>query len=520
MLPSGCDECKPEGRRGLPSPTSFLFSSLPFLATFFLVFIVALRTAFPFLSRESALKRSDTDKHAAATARPVAKRLSGLTFSTTIALATILIELILCEISNTVDPEARGLALRTTVALLLFLLVVALPALEIQSVISAAGYEFIGIHRGSLRLAWVFQILITTAWLLVFWWSRPAQPPNSQQSFSEACLERVGVIGISFMALLSGFASVSAPWQNFFTRQRLVSEIDLTRKETGLAATQDMLVAKQSRLRALKRKLADRPSESYFQKALGTIRPNAEANEHRTLELETKGLEAMALSLSTSHDILRTRYTQQQRSKSATGRVCLSLSYGFSLFCLYRVFSIAFSAFRRYVIQSKSPNTGSDPVTTFLALLAKHYDPSLDQAAWSRQISLLLSFLILFASFSSVLQTLRLTTTLLPSLSHLFSSTLHSNLPLIVAQLCGTYVISATLMLRGMIPGSVIGEGVKQLGGGQLSWIDAWFEAWFLGGVGVTVGVVWVGRRLRGEGWEGEDWGNEGDDVERGQKRS
>ena len=262
------------------------------------------------------------------------------------------------------DPEARGLALRSTVALLLFHLVVALPALEIQSAISAAGYEFIGINRGSLRLAWVFQILITTAWLFVFWWSRPAQPPNSQQSFSEACLERVGVIGISFMALLSGFASVSAPWQNFFTRQRLVSEIDLTRKETGLAATQDMLVAKQSRLRALskpptqipsfspvplrsrdptnqrshesrnanfhslERKLADRPSESYFQKALGTIRPNAEANEHRTLELETKGLEAMALSLSTSHDILRTRFNQQQRSKSATGRVCLSLSYG------------------------------------------------------------------------------------------------------------------------------------------------------------------------------------------------
>ena len=145
----------------------------------------------------------------------------------------------------------EDLALRTTVALLLFLLVVALPALEIQSVISAAGYEFTGINRGSLRLAWVFQILVTTAWLFVFWWSRPAQPLNSQQSLSEACLERVGVIGISFMALLSGFASVSAPWQNFFTRQRIVSETDLTRKETGLAATQDMLVAKQSRLRAL-----------------------------------------------------------------------------------------------------------------------------------------------------------------------------------------------------------------------------------------------------------------------------
>ena len=100
---------------------------------------------------------------------------------------------------------------------------------------------------------------------------------------SIACLERVGVVGISFMALLSGFASISSPWQNFSTRPRLVTETDITRKETGLSATQDMLSAKQSRLRALERKLADRPSESYFQKALGTIRPNADMHELKTL---------------------------------------------------------------------------------------------------------------------------------------------------------------------------------------------------------------------------------------------
>ena len=40
------------------------------------------------------------------------KRLAALTFSTTIALATVLAELILCEISNSIDPAARGLALR------------------------------------------------------------------------------------------------------------------------------------------------------------------------------------------------------------------------------------------------------------------------------------------------------------------------------------------------------------------------------------------------------------------------
>ncbi|CAF9919069.1 MAG: hypothetical protein HETSPECPRED_003936 [Heterodermia speciosa] len=314
------------------------------------------------------------------------------------------------------------------------------------------------------------------------------------------------------MALLSGFASISSPWQNLFTRPRPVAETDLARKETGLAATQDMLSAKQSRLRALERKLADRPSESYFKRALGTIRPNADANEFRTLELEIKGLEAMALSLTTSHNILQSRYTQQQRSKSATGRLCLSISYGFSFFCLYRVFTIAFSAFRRHILHSKGPNTSSDLVTNVLALVAKHHDPTLDQAAWSRQISLLLSFLILFASFSSVLQTLRLFSRFLPSLL----KTIQANLALVVAQLCATYVISAALMLRGMIPGSIIGEGVKQLGGGEMGWVDSWFEGWFLGGAGVTALGIWVGRKLGGGEWEMEDW--EDGDVEGGKR--
>ena len=69
-------------------------------------------------------------------------------------------------------------------------------------------------------------------------------------------------------------------------------------------------------------------------------------------------------------------------------------------------------------------------------------------------------------------------------------------------------------MLRGMIPGSVLGDGVKGLGGSEMSWVDAWFEGWFLGGVGVTAVGVWVGRGVGGEEW---DDGEEGD-VEGGKR--
>lgn len=38
MFSSSCDECKPGGH-GSPNPTTLLFSALPFLATFAIVFV-------------------------------------------------------------------------------------------------------------------------------------------------------------------------------------------------------------------------------------------------------------------------------------------------------------------------------------------------------------------------------------------------------------------------------------------------------------------------------------------------
>jgi hypothetical protein len=41
-------------------------------------------------------------------------------------------------------------------------------------------------------------------------------------SLSEGCLERIGIIGISLMALLAGFAAVSSLWQTFAVKNRPV----------------------------------------------------------------------------------------------------------------------------------------------------------------------------------------------------------------------------------------------------------------------------------------------------------
>lgn len=520
-----CDECTP-GRQ-IQAPTFIIFSSLPFLVTFLFVSTLVLQKLFPILSGDGPFKpreiqlgqqnghsRSSSLLSIIDQSKPPIKRLSAIAFSTTIALAAVLAELILCEISNTINPRARGLAFHVTVSLLLFLLIIAIPLLEIHSIVTAAGWEFTGSGRGRLRIAWVLQIIGFTAWLLGFWWSgerllgqkNQERAVEHRQSLSGACLERVGVIGISFLSVLSGFASVSSPWQNFGSRPRPVTESDIARKQAGLDATADMLAAKQSRLRALERKMSEAPSEGFFKKAIGSIRGNVDLTERKTLELEIAGLETMSVSLSTSHSLLQSRLRDQNRSRTATGRLILTASYIFSLFCLYRILTTSLTAIRRLLSSPSHTFTPSDPINNILALVAKHYDPHLDQAAWARQISFLLSGVILFASFNSVMQTFHLFARFAPGLLR----AVQANLALVVAQVCATYVISAALMLTGMMPGQVVGEGLRGLGGREMSWVDGWFERWFLGAVVVTAAGIWVGKKIGGEEWADDDGDLEG----------
>ncbi|MCJ1415308.1 hypothetical protein MMC32_001640 [Xylographa parallela] len=533
VLPdSDCDDCTPAylRRRGQVS-TAIIFSSLPFLVTFLFVATLVFQKLFPILSGELNLKdgqyspkvlqpqlhipAGSSARSVQSFSKPTLKRISAFTFSTTIALAAVLAELVLCEISDTINPAARGIALRITVFLLLILLIIIIPSLEIHSIISAAGWKYTGRDSGRLKLAWIFHFAGLTLWLLGFWWSGQMllarhHHENSENSHGygvDTIVEHVGVIGISLMALLSGFASVSSPWQNFGARPKPVSESAIARKQAGLDATNDMLATKRSRLRALHRKMSDAPAEGFLQKAMGSFRGNTDVAERKSLEFEISGLENMALSLSTHVSLLQARLYQQRRARTPLGRLLIAASFIFSIYCVYRILTTSLTAIRRSLSSPGHLFIGSDPINNILALLVKHYDSHLDREAWTRQISFLLSGIMLFASFSSVLQTFHFFARFTPSLL----KALQANLPLIVAQVCATYVISVALLLRGIMPGELISERLKELGGTDMQWVDGWFEAWFLGGAVITAAGIWIGRKIG----SGDDWDDE-EDVEMG----
>ena len=533
VLPNDdCDECTPGNfQRKANDPTTIIISSLPFLLTFLFVAIFVFQALFPLLSGDGSMKdgshgspllptnfnskQPSLAKSPRPSSRTPTKRLSAFAFSTTIALAAVLAELVLCEISDTFNPVARAIALQITVFLLLILLIVVIPSLEIHSVISAAGWRYTGSGAGKLRFAWLLHAVGFALWILLFWGGGQLLMAKHHKEHGierhdhvvDAVVEHVGVIGISLMALLSGFASVSSPWQNFGARSKPVSEESISRKQAGLDATNDMLAAKRSRLRALEHKLLDAPSEGFLSRAMDSIRGNPNLIEIKNLQLEITGLENMALSLSTQRSLLQSRFTQQHQSQSPAGRVFLTGSYIFSIYCLYRIFTTSLTASRRRIFTPRQNFTGSDPINNILVIFVNHYDSHLDRDVWTRQISFLLSGVMLLASFSSVLQTFHFFARFTPNLLR----AAQANLPLIVAQICATYVISAAILLRGIMPGQIVNDRLRGLGGTDMEWVDGWFEIWFLGGVIVTGVGIWIGRKIeRNDEWDDDE------DVEMG----
>lgn len=531
---TSCDDdgCRP------PDPNAITIASIiaasPFGVVLFVSTLIAVQSIYPRLSKAAQDEDRDGEDHqlpshapaelrqahAAHGAKSVKRRSVAWTFAVTVGLATTLASLILAEIVELVSSKGRNLALRITVPALLFVLVVVIPWLECQSLLTSAGWNLQRTARGTLpRIAWTLQMTLFGGWLFAFWRLGGVVPDSgsannvkdladTDMAWSEiltrACLERIGVVGITLMALLAGFASVSAPWHAFMddSKRKSVSEADVSRKQSGLDATREMLIAKKHKLQAITRKLEDpgtATSGSFMGRMMGTLRgASSEETEMKNLKVEIEGLQTMEANLASTLSLMKGRKAMADRGTTAFGRLLITISYGFSVYCVYRVIATTLTTLRRTYTEGASFSS-SDPINRVLGLLARHWDPKLDQLAWARIISFVLSGVILVASANSAVQTFHLFAKWTPGLLRhalgIFS--------LAVGQIFATYVISASLLMRSQLPH----EAKSAVGGvlrGALTpqFVDSWFEGWFLLGSLLTGVGLWMGKKFGND----EDW--------------
>ena len=343
-----CDNCTPEYLQ--PFGPKAAFSTIPFVTTFAFVTFVAYRRVYPLLSQTSPSEKSRTANFEPST-QNVVRRIAALTFSSTIALSTVLTELLLCEISNSFNATVRSAALQITVASLLGLLVVAIPILGIHTVVARGRGT--AERKSHVRLQWAVEFVGYVVFLVGFWALGVLLPQETKGgaglTLFQACLDRLGITGVTLMALLSGFASVSSIWHTFGPKAKPVTETDISRKQAGLEATVDMIAEKRTQLRNLERKLSSAPSQGFWSKTVGSFRGNADVQEKQALEMEITGLETMVSSLESSLNVLRSRRGDQLRTTTTLGRFSIGFSFAFSCYCVYRIFMATFNILCRLV---------------------------------------------------------------------------------------------------------------------------------------------------------------------------
>ncbi|RDA83468.1 hypothetical protein CP532_6077 [Ophiocordyceps camponoti-leonardi (nom. inval.)] len=497
MLPSAATACAPDGGGcGATTTTATAMALLALMALGFGLVVVLLTG----VDHDGRWRRA----------------MVAWTSGTTLALALALAALVMADVAEVVDGAARDKALAVVVPALLLLLVVLVPWLECGNLAS--------VLCSIRRLAFPLQLLLFGGWAMIFFsvgWAVPLFPTSAMTTRTTTknaktnatmtnalilgCLERVGVVGISSMAFLAGFAAVSAPWHTIWRRRRRrVTDEDVARSQAGLDAAADMLASKRLQLSSLQRR--DDEQALVAADLLRTGSGGNKAAEMRALRVDISGLEAVEARLESRLESIR----DARAAGTARGRVLALPSYVFSVYCVYRVAATALATVRRVVLSSPPSDSypypsssGDDPISR---LLAQATPTLLDQASWTRTLSFLSSGLILAAGARSAVATVRLVSRYAPR--RVLFLLREGIAPLAFAQTAAAYALAAAMLLvrrhhhqhhHQYQQHDILGEALSP------DFVDACFDACFLVAAFGTVAFLAL--------VDDDDFG--GDDVKR-----
>jgi len=147
-------------------------------------------------------------------------------FVTTFGLSLSLLQLCLWEINGSLDSDSRGLAWKLVVRALLADLILIIPLLASYSLLEKVGSQ--NLSRGYRLL---LPLLPYTLLMYLFYQLGSLLPlpekkgyfwRSESRSLTEECVLRVGAMGVTLMAVLSGFGSVCAGWETYLTPNRFV----------------------------------------------------------------------------------------------------------------------------------------------------------------------------------------------------------------------------------------------------------------------------------------------------------
>lgn len=407
-----------------------------------------------------------------------------LLFSITFSLSCTMFELIIFEILGFLESSSRYLHWKLGLYAILFMLIVLLPFY--------IGYLIISNIR--FVKARVVKPLSLASWLLfvyLFWKIGdpfPILSPKHGILSIEQVISRVGVIGVTLMALLSGFGAVNYPYTSMAYFMRAVTSADVQSLEKKLLQTLDMIIMKKKRIAlAIRERMQQSGAGRQSSGIWGLLRsvtylPSGNTENIGHLKQEVNALEEFSRQLFLELVDLHNMQERIQWSHTFKGKYFNFIGYFFSLYCMWKIFICTIN-----IVFDRVGKV--DPVTRGMEIAVHYVGFNVDVKFWSQHISFLLVGIIVITSIRGLLITLT-------KFFYAISSSKSSNIiVLVLAQIMGMYFVSSVLLIRMNMPAEYRSIITEVLGDLQFNFYHRWFDVIFLVSALSSIGFLYLAHK-------------------------
>uniref|UniRef100_A0A3Q3XIR6 Uncharacterized protein n=1 Tax=Mola mola TaxID=94237 RepID=A0A3Q3XIR6_MOLML len=356
-------------------------------------------------------------------------------FSVTFAFSCTMFELIIFEILGALSSSSRYFHWKLNLYVILLVLIFVVPFY--------IGYFVVSNIRLLHRQRLLFACMVWFTFMYFFWKLGdpfPILSPKHGILSIEQLISRVGVIGVTLMALLSGFGAVNCPYTYMSYFLRNVTDSDILALERRLLQTMDMIVSKKKRIAMTRRQMYQRGEDQNkptgFWGMIKSVTSTTTGSENISLiQQEVDALEELSRQLFLETVDLQATKERIEYSKTFQGKYFNFLGYFFSIYCVWKIFMVKF---------------------------------------WSQHISFILVGIIIVTSIRGLLITLT-------KFFYAISSSKSSNvIVLVLAQIMGMYFVSSVLLMRMSMPLEYRSIVTEVLGELQFNFYHRWFDVIFL----------------------------------------